>query len=336
MATKTLDLFAQIKEGYEKALNNAGVPVRFAPSDIRAAREHIADNPANTHDGYGFVPKSDYGDILAVAAYRVSNIADKADKAIHDMSVMLAVTDSYEVWKHVTSPNGKPYKTFANFARDALPNLSESAVRNYVAVARDVYIPIGKGSYKELSYLKDAPVATLAMVKSGITDDDVRPEFTKLLDNIRSRKLDRAITSWEAKDESIRGPAPVIDDIVLTAREMQSALKEAKSAVHGSKSEPAPKVNAEQASSDLAGAGDKPVGVSATAETEDVTAALVKRVKSLFEGDDAVITAMKNEVEFHITADADGKRRILDTLSKAAINGPAAMEFCNCLLKIFK
>lgn len=331
--TKSLDLFAQVKEGYAQALKNAGVPVRFTAKDVETARKYVADNAANAHDGYGFVPAGDYGDLLAVATYRISSIADKADKALHDIAVMLAVTDAHEVWKHVTSLNGKPYKTFASFARDALPNLGESAVRNYVAVARDVYLPIQDGKYKEVEFLKDVPVGTLSLVKSGI-GDEIRPAFAEQLQKVRTRKLAEAVKRWNSTKPEERGQMPVIDDVKLSARDLQAALKAAKEAVSAptKKVEPSPKADPEQIKADLEGAGDKPVN---QAPVEDANAALVKRVKALFEGDDAVIGAIVNDVEFHITADADAKRSIIDTLAKCSVNGPAAMEFCHAMLKLF-
>lgn len=332
MATKSLDLFTQVKEGYSNALKQAGVPVRFTAADIKTARTYIADSAANAHGGYGFVPAGDYGDLLAVAAYRISTIGEKADKALHDVAVMLAVTEAHEVWKHVTALNGKPYKTFAAFARDALPNLGESAVRNYVAVARDVYLPIQDGEYKDIAFLKDVPVGTLSLVKSGVVDDEVRPAFAEELHKIRTRKLEDAVKRWNATNPDERGEMPTIDGVKLSAREMQAALKAGKEAVSAPtrKVDVSPKANPEQVKADLEGANDRPVNM------EDANTALLKRVKALFEGDDAVITAMRNDVEFHITADADAKRAIIDTLSKCAVNGVASMEFCNCLLKLFK
>lgn len=336
MATNKLDMFAQIKESYTNALKTAGVPLRFTANEIKAAREQIADNPANSHDGYGFIAAGDYGDMLAVAAYRINSNAAKADKAVHDMAVSLAITDALEVWKHVTAPNGKPYKTFAAMARDLLPNLGESTVRNYVSVARDVYLPISRGELPGFEFLSNTPVGTLSLIKSGVVDDDVRSAF---LENVTKRRVDKlanAVGKWKTSDPVTRGNEPVLEDVTLSVRELQAALKDARESTgaHVKEAEPAPKVNAEQLKADLSGANDVPVGIAN--KEEDVNAALVKRVKALFEGDDAVITATKNDVEFHLYADADAKRQIIDTFSKASVNGVAAMEVCNCLLKLFK
>lgn len=336
MATNSLDLFTQIKESYTNALKSAGVPIRFSKSDIETARKSIADNSANTHDGFGFVESSAYGDILAVMAYRVAGTNEKANKAIHDMAVTLAITDSLEVWKHVTSPMGKPYKTFAAFGRDILPQLGESTVRNYISVAREVYLPILNKELPGLEFLDEVPVGTLSLVKSGISNESVRPAFMEEVAKRRSEKLALAVGAWNKSNPETRGQEPLLDDMKLSARELQAALKAAKERTGETvkEVEPAPKVNSEQLKADLAGANDVPVNQAD--KEEDVSAALVKRVKALFEGDDAVITAMKNDVEFHIMADADAKRSIIDALAKAAVNGPAAMEFCNQLLKLFR